>query len=135
VPSSHPDAALGEVRCLGHVTHADTELLCRYACEKVLDGGAVEGAARAGNDDHRRLAILVEAARSAAWLAVRTNGRLKARYHRLVLRFWRLPQPSGQEAGDHRYRPHSHRGYLACLGHRHARLQALGHTVTLELAA
>ncbi|GGI09121.1 hypothetical protein GCM10007368_24580 [Isoptericola cucumis] len=36
----------------GRVTHADADPCGGQASEEVLDGGAVEGAGRAGDDDH-----------------------------------------------------------------------------------
>ena len=48
----HADAAVGEVLRLGDVAHADADLVGGDALEQVLDGGAVEGAGGAGDDDH-----------------------------------------------------------------------------------
>ena len=49
----------------------------------------------------------------AAWAAVQSDGRLKARYHRLVLRFRRLPEQDRQEEGHRRGRPHPDPDHLA----------------------
>jgi hypothetical protein len=47
-----PHAAIGEVLRLRDVTHAHPDLIRGDALEQVLDGGAVEGAGGAGDDDH-----------------------------------------------------------------------------------
>src|SRR5882757_1542558 len=38
--------------CLGDVADADADPACGEALEQVLDGGAAQGAGRAGDDDH-----------------------------------------------------------------------------------
>ena len=48
----HADAAVGEVLRLRDVAHAHADPVRGYELEQVLDGGAVEDAGGAGNDDH-----------------------------------------------------------------------------------
>ena len=52
VGPAHVDARLGEPRGAGGVAHGHDELGGRRAGEQVVDGGAVEGAGRSGDDDH-----------------------------------------------------------------------------------
>jgi hypothetical protein len=54
VIAATPDAdpAIGEVLRLRDVPHAHPDLIRGDALEQVLDGGAVEGAGGAGDDDH-----------------------------------------------------------------------------------
>jgi transposase len=116
-------------------------------------GKRKHGTPRKGNQHIKP--ILVE----AAWSAVRTDGRLRARYHRLVLRFGGYRNPSAKKkaivalahtlivviwnvlASD---TPHADLGpdfyqrrtNPECETRRLiAKLQALGHTVTIEPAA
>jgi transposase len=116
-------------------------------------GKRKHGTPRKGNQHLQP--VLVE----AAWSAVRTSGRLRARYHRLVLRFGGYRNPAakkkaiiavahslivivwhvlatdtpytdlGAEFYDRRTDPEREAKRLV------AKLQALGHTVTLEPAA
>ena len=111
------------------------------------------GKRRKGNQHLQ--SILVE----CAWAAVRHDGYLKSLYHRHVMKWGGYRSQHRQEESHHRGRPRPDRHHLAHPGHRKAlpelgadyftrrldperetrrliaRLQALGHRVTLEDAA
>jgi transposase len=116
-------------------------------------GKRKHGRPRKGNQHVKSL--LVE----AVWSAVRTNGRLKARYHRLVLRFGGYRNPAAKKraviaiahtliviiwhvlATDTLYTDLGAEFYRRHIDPDRetrrlvAKLQAFGHTVTLEPAA